>query len=656
MKKALLLSCCFMVLGLSGFAQTPTWAQDIAPILYSKCTSCHHPGGLAPFPLLSYSDALNNAAVISTNVTSKTMPPWPPDANYRHYVQERALSQNEIDAINSWVASGSPQGDITHAPSQPIYNNASQLGTYDMSVQMPAYTVGGIGDQHRNFPIPSNLPQDVYVTAVEIIPGNPAIVHHVIFYQDTTNTPYLLDSADTGPGYQTIGLNSTARMIMAYTPGNGPYYPPVGTGVRLFKNTTLVIQVHYPDGSQGMVDSTRVNFKFSSVPQREITMWVLPGQKNMINGPIHIPPNQYADYHERDTLTTDLTLLAVMPHMHLLGRTIKNWAYSPITNDTIKLASINNWQFHWQGNYFFNNTVKLSSGTILEAEATYDNTSNNHDNPNNPPQLVVEGPGTEDEMMCIVASYMPYQPGDEYLITNKRLTIEGAPVICQGHAVVLKAVQGSDYLYQWYKDNNPISAANSYSYNATLPGSYYARISLGPNTAYSDTVSIINGFVPSANIESLGSTALCAGASVTLSADTGSNYRYQWFNDNLLLGGETASSLVVDQAGSYSVQVYSGCYSVSNPVAVTNVTCSGIDQLDEGRISISPNPSNGTFEINGISGHLLVYDAQGRVVYEDKNLSGQKSPINLQHISPGCYVARLTSQAGTFYRKLLIER
>ena len=59
--------------GWSGFGaaeQTPTFARDVAPILFEHCAPCHHPGGAGPFSLLSYSEARKRARQIA-KVTSR---------------------------------------------------------------------------------------------------------------------------------------------------------------------------------------------------------------------------------------------------------------------------------------------------------------------------------------------------------------------------------------------------------------------------------------------------------------------------------------------------------------------------------------------------------------------------------------------------------
>src|SRR5204863_6578252 len=46
--------------------KNPTFAQDIAPLIYRHCAGCHHAGGSAPFALMSYADVSKRAAQIAT--------------------------------------------------------------------------------------------------------------------------------------------------------------------------------------------------------------------------------------------------------------------------------------------------------------------------------------------------------------------------------------------------------------------------------------------------------------------------------------------------------------------------------------------------------------------------------------------------------------
>ncbi|MES2620729.1 MAG: hypothetical protein V4615_07750, partial [Bacteroidota bacterium] len=251
-------------------AQIPTWSEDIAPILYANCTKCHHPNGAGHSSLLTFSDAYSYAYQMEARTAAGNMPPWPPDENYKHFARERVLSQIDIDKISDWVAAGRPQGDITLAPTQPSYPNTSALGAVDLSVRIPTYTVGANNDVYRNFPITTSIPAGRYITGIEVIPGNTHIVHHVLIFHDSTNVPAQLDANQAGPGYTNAGGTGSlaSKLLGGWTPGASPYYTPVGTGFRLPANTNIVVQVHYPAGSSGEVDSTRINFKLTTVPQR----------------------------------------------------------------------------------------------------------------------------------------------------------------------------------------------------------------------------------------------------------------------------------------------------------------------------------------------------------------------------------------------------
>ena len=557
-------------------ASTPTWAQDVAPILYANCASCHHAGSIAPFSLLTYADAYTHASLMYSDLGAGIMPPWPPDTAYSRFQHERTLTAAQISTIQQWALGGKPEGDVTLAPSIPTFPSGSQLGTVDLSVVIPTYTVSGTGDVYRNFPIAINVPAGSYITAVEVIPGNTAIVHHVLVYQDSTTTPATLDANAPGPGYTNAGGtgSNASVLINGWVPGSSPYYTPVGTGFRLPASTNIVIQVHYPNGSQGQLDSTRVNFKLTTVPQRNIAVSpVLNHLSDMTNGPINIPANSTKTYYEQYTVPANITVLATTPHMHLIGQSIKAWANKPTTGDTIKFINIPNWNFHWQGTYAFRNAIKVPSGSILHASAYYDNTANNPNNPNSPPQAVTAGENTTNEMMIVFFSYIPYANGDTDIIIDRRVIPQGATSFCSGQSVQLQTIVGARYTYQWYKNGTSISGATGSTYTASQAGNYWVHIGLGANSTYSDTIAVSTiSNIPAAQISNVGPAAICNGQSLTLNAITGTGYTYQWFSDSIPLSAATGASFTASAAGNYSVQVYNGCYAKSSVLPVTSAS------------------------------------------------------------------------------------
>ncbi len=424
------------------YSQAPNWAEHVAPILYNNCTSCHHSGGLAPFSLMTYADAVANAGMMQGDVNSGKMPPWPPSPHYTRLAHERLLSMADVQTINDWVNGGKVQGNLSLAPTPPTYNSNSQIGIPDLTVQMPTYTsTAASSDIYRCFVMPSNLSVQKFATAVEVIPGNGAIVHHVLVYYDTSSVCIGLDAADPGPGFTSFGGvgSSTAQLVGIWVPGSTPLTFPTGFGMAIPANAKIILQIHYPSGSNGQADSTKVNFKLTSTSLRPLFMTpALNYWSQMTNGPLIIPANQVKTFYEAYTLPLDIALLSVGPHMHLLGQNIK--VYGIKTNgDTLPMIDIPHWDFHWQGVYSFRNIMKVPTGTSLRAEATYDNTTNNASNPNSPPQMVVAGEATTDEMMLCYFLYSYYLPGDENIV------IDSSPLIDIGTAAPLPAVSMTDF-------------------------------------------------------------------------------------------------------------------------------------------------------------------------------------------------------------------
>jgi len=421
----------FSIALVTANAQTLNWSNDIAPIFYQNCTGCHHQGGLAPFSLLDYSTAYSQRLNISNSVSSKTMPPWPPDAHYRRFANERILSYNDIIKINSWVANGAPMGDTTQAPAKPVYTNTSALGIPDLSVRIPNYTVPSTqsNDIYQVFVIPSSLLQTKFITALEVIPGNASAVHHVLVYQDTTGQAKALDDATPEPGYTQfggIGISGQPILIAGWVPGSQPSHMPPNMGIKLYANSDLVVQIHYPMGSANKLDSTRINFKLSNASLRTVALApILNHMTSLQNGPLYIPANSTKSFTEYFQLPNivDVTLLSVAPHAHLINKSWLSYAITP-TNDTIPLIKINDWDFHWQGSYAFRNLMKIPKQSKLYGIATYDNTLNNPHNPNNPPQNVSVGESTTDEMMLIYFAYTYYQPGDENTVIDSSALVD----------------------------------------------------------------------------------------------------------------------------------------------------------------------------------------------------------------------------------------
>jgi mono/diheme cytochrome c family protein len=379
-----------------------TWSKDVAPIVQQHCQGCHRPGDIAPFPLVSYLDAYRQRQKILRMVERRKMPPWKPVAGFGEFLDVRRLGESEIASIRDWVAAGAPEGDPKDLPPPRQWPDTWTLGAPD-TVLAPesAFEVpSSDGDLYRCFVIPTRFAEDRYLSAVEFVPGNRKIVHHVLAYLDTTGASVALDEADPGLGYTCFGGPGFAATggIGGWAPGAPPQANPDGVGVLLPAGARVVMQVHYHNRQRGPEsDRTRIGLHFVSKPVDKRVRSI-----PVLNRGFFIPPG--APHHEvRASYTIppgrDMHAIGIAPHMHLLGREMKVTATYP-DGTVAPLIYIDDWDFHWQGTYTFARPVPLPGGTRIDVEAVYDNSPTNRRNPSTPPRAVGWGEATTDEM-CI---------------------------------------------------------------------------------------------------------------------------------------------------------------------------------------------------------------------------------------------------------------
>ncbi len=383
-----------------------TYARDIAPIVQSRCQTCHRPGEAAPFPLTTAAEAAAVAPMIAQVTRQRLMPPWPPRPDTQHpLIGERWLRDEEIDRLARWAAAGCPPGDVADLPPAPQFAKGWQLGVPDLVVRMAEpFTVPATGpDVFRNFVIPLDLPEDKVVAAIEFHPGDRRVVHHAVLFLDESAKARQLDAADPSPGYEGFGgpgfLPSGA--LGGWSAGNTPRRLPGGRGRFLRRGSDLVVQVHYhPDGVE-RVDRSEIGLFF--VP--EATATIVADRQRLVasiwlaNYALDIPAG-VADYSAsaRYRLPREVTVVGVVPHMHLLGSAARVRAVLP-DGSSESLIDIPSWDYAWQDEYHFQKPFSLPAGTELIVDAVFDNSAANPSNPSSPPRRVTWGEGTLDEML-----------------------------------------------------------------------------------------------------------------------------------------------------------------------------------------------------------------------------------------------------------------
>ena len=381
-------------------AATPTYAKDVATILQKNCQECHRKGKVAPFSLETYEQARKRADDIAAVTSDRAMPPWKPvpgvGPRYKH---DRSLSKADIATLAAWADAGAPLGDAADMPPPPQFTDEWALGTPDLVIEPPAdFAIPADGsDIYRCFVIPTNLPSDVYISAIEYRPGNHRVVHHMLAYVDTSGEARKKDAADPGLGYSCFsgpGVEVHGD-LGGWAPGNEPSRLPDGVGRSLPKGADVIVQVHYHPDGKPETDRSRIGVHFSRQPIRQTLHWGFA-----LNPGLELPPGESnIEIKAKWEVPVDLVAYGVTPHMHLLGRDIKMSVEYPDgrAQDLVKIAD---WDFAWQNTYYFAQPLELPKGSQVFVVSHYDNSAGNPRNPNSPPKLVKWGEATTDEM-CI---------------------------------------------------------------------------------------------------------------------------------------------------------------------------------------------------------------------------------------------------------------
>jgi Copper type II ascorbate-dependent monooxygenase, C-terminal domain len=378
-------SCMLVVGAVSAngpWKASATFTKDVAPILYNRCIECHRPGEIAPMSLLTYQDARPWAKSIRQRVADRSMPPWSADPHYGRFSNDPSLSQKEIDTIVAWVDAGSSKGDDKDMPPTPKFVEGWTIGKPDVVLSMQEeYSIPAEGTvPYLYFTIPTGFKEDKWIQAMEIRPGNRAVVHHVIaFAQDPGANRR---SAEQGRGQ--LGGITPNKTGVTFSPGTA----------RLIKaGSNIVFQMHYTTNGEATKDRTSIGLIFAKEPP---TRTLVTG--NALNSRFVIPPGD-SNYEVKSSTTfkEDVHLTSFMPHMHFRGKDFTYTAVYPDGRSEV-LLSVPKYDFNWQLSYVLEKPVALPKGTRLDCVAHFDNSTKNKYNPD-PTKEVRWGDQTWEEMM-----------------------------------------------------------------------------------------------------------------------------------------------------------------------------------------------------------------------------------------------------------------
>lgn len=397
-----------------------TYWQHVAPIMFEHCGSCHREGGAAPFSLTTYESARIWATPSASAMRARTMPPWlmTADGSCGEFTNSRWLEQDVIDTVVAWASAGAPEGtprSDLQVPELPQLADAVVLTTPDF---VPEIAGGDFAefDEYRCFLMDPQLDEDRFLTGYDAIPGNDAIVHHVLgmpvdpnleLPDGRTNLDVMQAYDDASPdreGWPCFGAAGDEVQIkgipVTWAPGQGVVEFPRDTGIRIGKDDLIVLQVHYnlaDPATHGQPDQTKVGLKLSPTVGREAYS-VLPDPllDSLYDEP-HLlaagdPALAYTWEMPAEYLMPEgapgVEILGAFPHMHEFGTKM---TASILRGETsMCLGDVPRWDFGWQLYYFYDEPMMLQAGDTLRVTCTYD--TRRVDEP------VYPGWGTRNEM------------------------------------------------------------------------------------------------------------------------------------------------------------------------------------------------------------------------------------------------------------------
>ena len=400
--------------------QALTYHKDVRPLLEQHCTSCHVKGGLAPFPLTSFKLLDTYKDKVVTSVKNRTMPPWHADkacgVDYKHDI---SLSDAEIQTFTKWLEEGAKEGDEKDYKTPTAKENSTQLPRVDLKLKIETpYNQKKFPDDYHCFVMDWPHKTTKYVTGFHVVPGNEAIVHHVIIYlvtPDQVAAYSKLDAAEDGPGYTCYGGSGgpSRGWLGAWAPG-GPAAPyPEGTGIKIEPGSKIVMQVHYnsftpkPDA-----DQTVVELMLSDKVEKEARIIPFTNPAWLDSKKMKIAANDKEAFHEFSVklaayVKAEVDIHSASLHLHTLGKSGNIFIEREDGSEEC-LLNIKNWDFNWQRSYGFKKVRTLGMNDKLGIRCTWDNSQANQPYANGKQiesKDVYWGEGTTDEM-CLGVLYV----------------------------------------------------------------------------------------------------------------------------------------------------------------------------------------------------------------------------------------------------------
>jgi hypothetical protein len=375
-----------------------TFNKDVLPILQKNCQACHRPGEIAPMSFLTYTDTRPWAKAIKIAVASRQMPPWFADPAYGHFANDRTLGDATIRTLSAWADGGAVEGDDRDKPA-PVDFPQGWSFKPDMIIEMPQdINLPATGTiNYKSILVKANFPQDVWVVAADLRPGNATAVHHMRAIVRPPGSQWMKDAVP-GVAYEQgdaeLGRQGEGTDLLGkFNPGlGGQDFSMFDSAKFVPKGSDIVFSMHYTATGTPTTDRSRLGLVFAKqAPRLRYFVSDGPTASNLA-----IPAgDRNAEIVSEMTAQADTELVYLQPHMHLRGKDYEVRLISPAgESKTIFKAK---WDFNWQLGFDLAEPIPIPKGTRIVGVAHFDNSAGNKYNPD-PTKLVVWGPQNWEEM------------------------------------------------------------------------------------------------------------------------------------------------------------------------------------------------------------------------------------------------------------------
>lgn len=372
-----------------------TYHRDVARILQQNCVRCHYDGGIGPFALDNLDDVSDRTRVIKRVVSEGTMPPWfaapPKDGGPSPWANDHSLSDRDRSDLLAWLeSSDKPMGNPADAPEPLVFRDEWSIGEPDLVLQLSkSYDIQATGFMPYQYDtVETNLTEDTWIKAYEILPSERDVVHHVI-----------VQVFDKDTDVKRLGEGSTGYWA-AYVPGNGEHVFPEGFAKKLPAGAKVQFQIHYTPSGKAKKERLKMGLVFAEEPPKyELRTLPLADRK------LEIPPGASAHVEGASRkINHDVPVTSFMAHMHVRGAAFKYEVEYP-GGKTETLLDIPRYDFNWQLRYDLKEPKIIPKGSTLKVTGVFDNSANNKANPD-PGKTVHWGNQTVDEMLIGYVEYM----------------------------------------------------------------------------------------------------------------------------------------------------------------------------------------------------------------------------------------------------------